>query len=180
MKGLELIVGDPGSGKTGYLFYRAWQHVREGYRVIMVSTVEDPEESKRKPPLGVEEADDLATAMELAGEDRHVVICYDEIGLEIDDNGKPSPQLRMLGRYRRHVKTRLIMTTQRPHDLPAKVRDLDVSIVLMRMSDTSSYASKWVEREFGLGVQASELEPFWWADGQDPPPQAGVHYIRAR
>jgi len=179
---LELAVGDPGSGKTGYLFYRLQQFLDQHYRAIVVSTVEDPEESGREPPMGSEPADSLADALELAGEDRHVVIGYDEIGLEVDDNDKPSAQLKMTGRYRRHARVKMIMTTQRPHDLPAKVRDIDVGVVLMKMSDTSSYASQWVKRNYGEEVQqqAANLEPYWWKDSTSPPPQHGTHYLRVR
>jgi hypothetical protein len=179
---LELAVGDPGSGKTGYLFYRLQQFLDQRYRCIAVSTMEDPEESGREPPMGCESADSLPDALEMAGEDRHVVIGYDEVGLEVDDNDKPSQPLKMLGRYRRHARIKLIMTTQRPHDLPAKVRDIDVGIVLMKMSDTSSYASQWVKRNYGEEVQqqAADLEPYWWKDRSSPAPRHGVNYIRVR
>lgn len=177
---LELCVGDPSSGKTGYLFYRLQQYLDEGWRVITISTVEDPEESGREPPG--EPANSLPEALEMAKNDRHVVIGYDEVALEVDDSDKPSKPLRQLGRYRRHARVRLYMTTQRPHDLPAKVRDIDVGIVLMRMSDKTSYAAQWVARSFGDEIrdQALTLESYYWKDRSSPPPQHGIHYLRVR
>jgi hypothetical protein len=179
---LELIVGDPGSGKTGYLFYRAQQALDEGYRTIVVSTVEDPEDMQRTPPLGAIEADTLEHALLLAEDYRHAVICFDEVGLEVDDNQKPSPQLKLLGRFRRHVRIRFFMTTQRPFDIPPKVRDLDVSIVLMKMEDKSSFSAKWIKREFGEDIydQAAELDTYYYRDRRSQPPQHERHYLRVR
>ena len=113
MSAIELIVGDPGSGKTGFMFYRCWQRLQlSKYRVAIVSTIEDPDEMKRYPPQGAIECQDLAEALKALEDARYGVIGYDEINLEVDeDSGKASPQLRYLGRYRRHLKVECFFTT---------------------------------------------------------------------
>ena len=66
--------------------------------------------------------------------------------------------------------------------MPARVRDLDVSIILMKMSDQSTFSAKWIRSNFGQDVYdaAARLEPYYWKDLRSPAPVHGKNYIRAR
>ena len=176
MAGFILWVGDPGSGKTSALYAQARAYIRAGWRVIVVSVVDD-----RALPLGCEQALDLPDAIRDAAGWRDVVIAYDEVALETAGSAKTaSPELEAIGRFRRHMGVTFLATTQRPHDLPATVRDLNVQWRLMRFGDTSSYAYQWLAREFPDSAgRLPHLHPYYWENGS-PDPVPGTHYIIGR
>lgn len=177
MIGVVGIVGEPGAGKSSFLYYLMYSYENAGYRCIAVSQVDTVHSGL---PLGVEDAMDMEHALEIAGDDPHVVIFYDELNLEVE-GGKPSPELRAVAKFRRHMHVGLVFTTQRIHDLPPAARDLDVKWRLMRFSDESSWEYGWMRRKFPRALdQLADLTPYWWDGPADPPPAMGVHYVIGR
>ena len=171
--GLVIICGEPGAGKTSMLFAALRAHAARGWRTIAISNIDE-----RALPLGVDEAMTVERALELAG-DEPVCIGIDEVNTEVDDvSRRPSPPLLAIARFRRHMRVMFLAATQRPRDMPPRVRDLDTQWRFMRWTDTSAHDFQWLERHFPEQArQLPRLEPYWWEPGA-PDPVEGVHYLR--
>jgi len=171
------MIGEPGAGKSSMLFYLCNQWAHAGYFTVVIAPADTVHSGI---PDGCLEALDLEDALAMAGDTSPLLIGYDEIALEIE-NGKPSIELRAVGRYRRHLRANLFFTTQRLHDLPPAIRDLDIQWRFLRMSDRTSWEYKWIERSFPhVASELPGLESYWWDGPSDPGPILGTHYVIGR
>lgn len=137
----DLIVGDPGTGKTWLLLHLSRLYQEAGWHVVYLSIADD-----RLPAHpGVEEAETLDHALDLAFTHDNSLLAIDELSNEIPSGvALPDERLHRIVKVRRHVRISILGTSQCPWDIHVRVRKLFNRIYYFPMS---LEGRKWLERE---------------------------------